>query len=455
MARKISELLEADQRALLNATLGDVYNVKHYGATGDGVTDDATAIQAAIDAATASGTQGGVVYFPPGTYEISTIAVTGNENGMTILRGDGDASVITLDNFQFAAGMTYSGGNIMFKDFKVVAEDGTFGAGGSNHGIFKNTSASAGIIFDNVTIELANIAATRTAPVFCVYHTFLPTTTGVKLGSRMIINNCRWFSDSCHLWNPGPAGSVLISDCEWIFANGTGTTDMHCLYGTSGTGRVWFHDCWLGSGYTYDIPGEGGNTAKAGIEMATIKIPASQTDKRVELYGCQGFIRNEQTTGTTPVYVVNAEAGWVRMFGCFMQSEVGSTSIGIKTAFGTPNEVASGNLRGQVELYGVRTNGIEGGVATIEQCGFIEKSTDIRQYRHGHFQVDTTSGNVTLDIDNPGFLKGCKMRFTHMAGSNTLTIAPFSGTINGGATDTIAAGATKEYVSTGSDWTPI
>lgn len=41
-------------------------NVKIYGATGDGVTDDGTDIQEAIDALSAAG--GGVLYFPAGTY---------------------------------------------------------------------------------------------------------------------------------------------------------------------------------------------------------------------------------------------------------------------------------------------------------------------------------------------------------------------------------------------------
>src|SRR5512135_421699 len=48
---------------------GQVFNVKAYGAKGDGTTDDKAAIQAAINAAKAAG--GGVVNFPPGTFMVS------------------------------------------------------------------------------------------------------------------------------------------------------------------------------------------------------------------------------------------------------------------------------------------------------------------------------------------------------------------------------------------------
>lgn len=42
------------------------FNVRDFGAVGDGATDDTEAIQAAIDAAEAAG--GGTVYFPAGDY---------------------------------------------------------------------------------------------------------------------------------------------------------------------------------------------------------------------------------------------------------------------------------------------------------------------------------------------------------------------------------------------------
>lgn len=47
-----------------------VYNVKAYGAVGNGSTDDTAAIQSAIDACKAAG--GGIVWFPSGTYKLVT-----------------------------------------------------------------------------------------------------------------------------------------------------------------------------------------------------------------------------------------------------------------------------------------------------------------------------------------------------------------------------------------------
>jgi len=49
-----------------------VWNVKEYGATGNGTTDDTASIQSAIDAAHNSSIRGGIVYFPGGVYKITS-----------------------------------------------------------------------------------------------------------------------------------------------------------------------------------------------------------------------------------------------------------------------------------------------------------------------------------------------------------------------------------------------
>lgn len=75
--------------------LSDVINVKDYGATGDGVTGDTVAIQAAINAALLQGDTslannfGAIVFFPPGAY-LSTAALTfGAGNASVSLVGSG------------------------------------------------------------------------------------------------------------------------------------------------------------------------------------------------------------------------------------------------------------------------------------------------------------------------------------------------------------------------------
>ncbi|BAS16561.1 conserved hypothetical protein [Arthrobacter sp. Hiyo8] len=76
------------------------FNVKAYGAKGDGSTDDASAIQAAIDAANNGGgiaantAGGGVVWFPTGTYIVGTTLTL---YGGTHLRGTGPGGDVFSD----------------------------------------------------------------------------------------------------------------------------------------------------------------------------------------------------------------------------------------------------------------------------------------------------------------------------------------------------------------------
>jgi predicted RNA-binding protein with TRAM domain len=84
----------------VDSKLKDVVSVKDFGAVGDGVANDTTAVQAALSSGAAS------VYVPAGTYKI-TANLT--RSGQTRLHGDGiKASVILFDgNF----GLIYTGGD--------------------------------------------------------------------------------------------------------------------------------------------------------------------------------------------------------------------------------------------------------------------------------------------------------------------------------------------------------
>jgi hypothetical protein len=77
------------------------FNVKAYGATGDGVTDDTQAMQAAIEAAAAGG--GGTVYVGPGTYRVSEGASADGTclrllDGVRLLGIGMDKSIIAMAN---------------------------------------------------------------------------------------------------------------------------------------------------------------------------------------------------------------------------------------------------------------------------------------------------------------------------------------------------------------------
>jgi hypothetical protein len=80
-----------------------VYNVKDYGATGDGTTDDTTAIATAMVAAVAAA-PGGAVYFPSGVYRISDTlsvtlpTVTGQHPVSLSIYGDGIENTIIEQN---------------------------------------------------------------------------------------------------------------------------------------------------------------------------------------------------------------------------------------------------------------------------------------------------------------------------------------------------------------------
>lgn len=112
-----------------------MYDVRSYGAKGDGVADDTGAIQAAIDAAQNGG--GGTVFLPPGTYRVtSTLEITkegtalvgseslGVNTGVIIRPDDLSFDVIHVNGVNFATVIL----NLQIKPLAGAAG----GSGGAN-----------------------------------------------------------------------------------------------------------------------------------------------------------------------------------------------------------------------------------------------------------------------------------------------------------------------------------
>jgi len=92
---------------------GQVYDVKAYGATGNGSDDDTVAIGSVI---TAMGAAGGIIYFPPGNYKFSTLTIS---NPGTILRGAGSGATTLSTTSTGGTAITLAGDGTGIEGFTV------------------------------------------------------------------------------------------------------------------------------------------------------------------------------------------------------------------------------------------------------------------------------------------------------------------------------------------------
>lgn len=131
------------------------YNVKDYGATGNGTTDDYAAIQAAINAMTSQAIAqggnagGGVLFFPPGLYSVSqTLLITGNTRQILVL---GYGATIWVNNAEYCLRIYDVGSTV----FQTVIQGLTFWTR-------KSTTAKGAVLIEkawNVRIRDCTIVA--------------------------------------------------------------------------------------------------------------------------------------------------------------------------------------------------------------------------------------------------------------------------------------------------------
>lgn len=207
---------------------GQVFNVKDptYGAVGDGVTDDTAPIAAALSAANVNG---GLVYFPPGNYRVTSALTLGAK---TSLAGAGPtASAIGIDHA--TAGLFSVTGSVSYlqsiSDLRLCAlqsnstgtllaigaasnlrvRDCTIGDSNSNGDVITAASSSATqFLFEGCDITVGGTtkalfngagALGRGRFLACTFNSPTGTynaTNGMVFGRQIDLTNCRFVNNA-------------------------------------------------------------------------------------------------------------------------------------------------------------------------------------------------------------------------------------------------------------------
>jgi hypothetical protein len=132
-----------------NSVLG-IYNVKDYGAVGDGVADDTAAIQAAIDAVVALGgySARGEIYFPTGIYLVSAALTANSQYAVISFAGDGRGGSIirtnstTADIFTLNSTLPFVFKNLQIDGYGITRTTGSIAINIGGYGGATNTGSS-------------------------------------------------------------------------------------------------------------------------------------------------------------------------------------------------------------------------------------------------------------------------------------------------------------------------
>jgi hypothetical protein len=140
----------------------DIYNVKDFGAIGDGVTNCQTAFQAAINAALSAG--GGTIYIPQGTYNFPNTSNAGKlDPGLGNLTFKGDGYTSSILKYWEGTGIDQEGN--LFRNLS-------------------NDPLKKALIFDSIQIQgsLATRSGRWGNPLYCDYY------------PEILITNCKFFN---------------------------------------------------------------------------------------------------------------------------------------------------------------------------------------------------------------------------------------------------------------------
>lgn len=205
----LNEYLSVAHKA--SGALKILSSVQDFGAVGDGVSNDTTAIQAAVDAAEAAG--GGIVFFPPGTYQVGGVnGIRVQQSKISLIGSGTDATIIRRITANDVASMILVQGASQISDVGIadLTVDGvnTLNQTGLN---------GIGVHFRNVTrFYVRNVTVTRTRNTAFLFAAGCTRGRGANLS----VFDCGDV-DNTHGNNVGDDIDGLgLSECTWsVFHN--------------------------------------------------------------------------------------------------------------------------------------------------------------------------------------------------------------------------------------------
>lgn len=216
--------MEFEYKGSVNGSL----SVKAFGAKGNGTTDDTTAVQAALTSVVNSG-KGGTVYFPPGTYKI-TSGLTVNASYVSISSEGAtiDASTMTSGVAVTITGtvfLPYKQSTTVIEGFKIIGNSTTGSVtglrfhtvGGSGEGSSHITIRNVNISYFGIGIDLGDRAYAINFIGSDVYYCNICVNQNsgiVDGGEKIQFNGCIFFNSNTAIKVRGDASDFNFLSCS-------------------------------------------------------------------------------------------------------------------------------------------------------------------------------------------------------------------------------------------------